>query len=855
MSLPSAEHYVADLLPKLRSAQVTYFPIRHHSPACAAHLRRWIAAHKPASVLVEGPASFTARIELLTDERCACPVALYTNFIDKRGRLRAGEEDEAAPGRVPSDLFGPARFAAYYPFCDYSPELVALRAGRAIGARLRFIDLEYAEMILARHALPGESPEDVRVDSLAADPHLRHSEYVRALARRLSCRDFNEAWDHLFESGADALPTDAFINRVATYCAMARLDYTPAALAADGTTAREACMAAAIRDELKHNEAEGRSGPLLVVTGGFHTVALPDLVAAGVERPKPLALGEDEAGVWLMRYSFDQLDALSGYASGMPSPAFYDRLWQAAADTDDTPTEAAARRARAAADVIVEIGRLTRERRLPAAITTPDAIAAVQMTRQLAALRGHPWPLREDVLDGIRCCFVKGEMAAEGQVLMQLVHDVLAGRRVGALPPGAGVPPIVEDFHREARRLRLPIDQVERREVTLDLYRDVKDRQVSRLLHRLDLLGTPFAIFLGGPDFSQGRNLELMQERWETRWSPATDSALLEASVYGPTVEEAAANRLRQQIALLQDEGQGRSTAAAVELLVRACRLGLHAQAASIVPLIDVQIAEDPSFVSVVAGLSQLDLLSHAREPLEAGGLTALPRLLVAAYQRACRLLVDVAACPDELVEPIMGALRTLREILAGAAESAASRLDPDLFRQGLQQVIGHASARAQAPVVGAAAGILYGEGILDAEGLIRVTAGYLGGAVGEPRRSCGVLRGLLATAREIAWQVTEILRALDAQFQSWDETTFLEALPELRLAFTGLTPREVARVADSVAGLYGESTLGELVHADLDESEVHFALAVTRLVRATLRTDGLRTETPVEPRREEPRG
>ena len=44
--------YVAALRPKLRSARVTYFPVRHHSPACAAHLQRWIAAHRPAAVLV-----------------------------------------------------------------------------------------------------------------------------------------------------------------------------------------------------------------------------------------------------------------------------------------------------------------------------------------------------------------------------------------------------------------------------------------------------------------------------------------------------------------------------------------------------------------------------------------------------------------------------------------------------------------------------------------------------------------------------------------------------------------------------------------------------------------------------------
>jgi hypothetical protein len=545
----------------------------------------------------------------------------------------------------------------------------------------------------------------------------------------------------------------------------------------------------------------------------------------------------DEVGTWLMRYSFDQLDALAGYASGMPSPAYYDRLWRSAGAAEGGLADHGGR---VAADVIVEIGRLARARDLPTVIPTPDAIAAVQMARQLAAFRGHPWPLREDVLDGIRACFVKGEVGSEGQPLLRLVREVLAGDRVGALPPGTAVPPIVADFLETARRLRLPVESVERREMVLDLYRNARHREVSRLFHRLDLLGAPFAQFLSGPDFVQGRGLDLMQEHWQACWSPATESALIEASAFGPTVEEAAAARLRQQIARLEDEGQGRNTAAAVTLLVRACRLGLHRQAADLAPLIDVHIAGDPALTSVAAGLAQLELLAHSREPLEATHLTAVPRLMTAAYVRACRLLDDVATCPDEAVEGVLGALLTLREVVAGSADSAD--LDPDLFHQALLRVIGHAPARAQAAVVGAAAGILYGEGRLPEEGLVRVTRGYLGAAATDPRKSTGVLRGLLATAREAAWQVVELVRAIDAQFAAWDERTFLLALPELRLAFTGLTPREVARVADHVARVHGKASLGELVHVDLDETEVRFALEVTQRVRDVLRADGLGT-------------
>ncbi len=771
----SPDRVVADLLPKLRAGRVTYFPIRHHSPACAAHLRRWIESHRPAAVLVEGPASFSNKIDLLVDERCQCPVALYTTFVDKRGRLR-GE-----------DVFGPRRFAAYYPFCDYSPELVALRAGRTVGARLRFIDLEYPEMILGRRSNKEEDEKPaVRVDSLAADHHLSYSAYVRALATRLGCRDFNELWDHLFEANADRLDTDAFIDRVAAYCAMARLGYRDEMLVRDGTAAREACMAAAIRAELEQSPG----GPILVVTGGFHTAALPDLVAAGAQRPEQLTVGDDEAGTWLMRYSFDQLDALAGYASGMPSPAFYDHLWTAGAEG----------RERAVADVIVEISRRTRARGLANATTTPDAIAAVQMARQLAALRGHPWPLRQDVLDAMRSCFIKGEVGTEGQVILRLINEVLAGKRVGQTPPGSGVPPIVEDFHREARRLRLPVDSVEQRELALDLYRNAVHRQLSRLFHRLDLLGVPFAGFMGGPDFVQGHGLDLMQEHWRVCWSPGTDSALVEAATFGATVEEAAAARLRQHIAKLAEDGEGRNTAAAVGLLVRACRLGLHRQANDIMPLINVQIAEDPAFASMVSGLSQLELLARSREPLEATHLTAVPQMMTAAYQRACRLAGDLANCPDEVVDAALGALRGLREVLA----SGSAEFDAELFHGALRRIVAQSPTQGQPAVIGAAAGILYGEGVWTEDDLVRLMRGSLGGTAADPRKSCGLLRGLLATAREVAWQVAEVARVLDTQFRAWDENLFLASLPELRLAFADLTPREIARVAEHVAALHG---------------------------------------------------
>ncbi len=895
MSELSPEQYAEALLPKLRSPRIFYFPIRHHSPACAALIEKWILENKPKAVLVEGPASFSSRIDDLLDDACRSPVALYTNFVDRKGRLdelfklvpaannkdpdyeeSAGKKEERAKEqgekkreeeeeeeekereenaeaksetRKPEtgkakEKFDPnfARYAAFYPFCDYSPELAALRAGRSVAARLRFIDLEYAEMVLSQYRALAEdrAKNTFRVESLAEDTHLKHSQYMNALARRLSCRDFDELWDHLFESSWQSMSTDDFVNRLATYCAMARFDYSDFDLDKDGTRAREACMAHYIQEELEKGD-----GLILVVTGGFHTVALPDLVASSTKRPQKPEFMEDEVGVWLMRYSFDRLDSLSGYSAGMPSPAFYEKLWLAQKESDEKGLDKRVEFEKVAANIILEVAAKSRQQALPNLISTPDAMAAAQMSNQLARLRGHSWPMREDILDGIRASFVKGEIEVEGLALMRIVKEVLAGNRIGEIPPCDDLPPIVADFYQQAKRYRLTLATVEKKEYALELYKSSNHRSLSRLFHRLNFLNIHFARFLSGPDFVTGRMLDLMIEHWEVVWSPLVESTLIEQSVYGNSIEEAAGNKLIMQIAALEENSQGRSSSAAVTLLTRACRMGLHAQSARMLPLIDQEIAEDPLFPSLVSSLSQLELLQKAREPLEASALKALPQLLQAAYLRACHLIPDLANCPENIIDDVIGSFQMLKEVLSNYSDSSEIiegevLFDSDLFVQALFKLSKAPGDSSQTPVLGAAAGILFSGGYLSNEELAKLICGYLKGAITDPRKAAGIVRGLLRTACEVAWQVKEVLEAINEQFESWTDDTFLEILPELRLAFATLSPRDLARVADQIAQLHDGKSLGNLVFTDMDETEAGFGLLLNEEIKKSLVKDGL---------------
>lgn len=807
------------VLDQLHTPDCVYFPIRHHSPACSWHVARLIRETRPAAILVEGPNSFTEFIPTILDNATRAPIAIYTHFVDTARKIYKPVANEP-------DL-GPARFAAYYPFCDYSPELVALRVGHEIGARLRFIDLEYADQILAEHT-GREQLGKPRIESLMRETHLQESTYLQMLAQRSGCRDFNEMWDHLFEANFQSRSTESFMREFASYCFFSRRDTHAEFLAADGTTAREDAMAASIAEE-RASLAPGQT--MLIVTGGFHTVVLPQLVASGGAKRISSTQGSVQQAV--IRYSFEQLERLNGYAAGMPSPDYYNRLWS------KFHQDGANAYATVATDIIVEIGALTRKKDMQHSLSTADEIAALQQAQLLAALRGHPGPTREDLLDGVRSCFVKGSMDAEGTVLMGIVGHVLTGKDIGEVPASAGVPPIVSSFRKECERARLDISDSLKKRVSLEIYRKDNHRRTSRLLHCLTFLKVPFGSLLAGPDFVRGTGLYRIHEHWHYAWSPMTESALVDAAIYGSTIEEASANRLREAIGELENAGKGRSANAAVTMLIHACRMGLHRHVDKLLALITAKIGEEPSFVEAVEASNQLLMLWQSREPLEAHSLKEVPELLRASYLRSCYLVANLAQCSELELPATLDSLAATRELLEAA--SSIELLDEEIFWEAAAKVlkVNNHSHPTYSTICGAIGGLLFSAGRMDQVALDELVVGYLIGITDSQKR-VGFLRGLLKTCREAAWQNEQLVQSLDQIISSWDESEFITSLPSLRLALADLTPRETDKVAARIAGLHGETELGSLTEFRITEGELEFNRKLSDLVLQTLAADGL---------------
>jgi len=776
------------------NAPIVYLPIRHHSPACAWHVERVIETIQPKAVLIEGPRDATALIDYLVDPRTKPPIAIYTAYVDRRG----------------SGL--PRRHGAYYPLCDYSPELAAVRAARSLGAEVEFIDLTYPEMVVAEGAASpaGQAPSSEHALSLQDERFLFRSRLLRAACRRAGARDPDDLWDTLFEHDFRRKASSSFFREVLLWCALARQDHSPEQLHAEIHDVRESAMRASI------DEATARfaGGPVVVVTGGFHTVALPETKGAPPP-PTPVAKPED-ASVTLMRYGFIQLDSLNGYASGMPAPEFYQRVWEN----------------RDPADLVVKLAREVRAQM--GSPSAAEAAVALQHMQGLSALRGHASPTREDFLDAVRSLFVKGSIDVEGALVLATARKLLAGDRIGEVPPEAGRPPLVRDFERTAAALKLPLDASREQESSLDLYRSATHREKSRFFYRLRLLDVPFAKWVRGPDYVAGSGLERVQEVWRFQWQPATESRLIEQSRYGATLEEAASAWLLERFADAEQAGHRSDIAA--RLVLEGCRCGLQRQAAALLERTGVLVADDPSFVSVVGAASDLDLLRLSREPLEAHDLEGISEIVAAAWTRAAVLLPTLAHTPEDdeaIALDRLCAWAVLTDSIQGVPGATELRDD---------QLAQLATIETSNPVVlGAACGLLHAQGTMTGTDLARRLSGFLAGGRADPAHGARFLRGVLRTSRSACWQEPLVVSAVHETLGTITEETFIAALPHLRLAFSDLTPREVDAVAAAAAQYAGASPFAPALLVDATESDVVLGLRTNELVGKILERDGWR--------------
>jgi hypothetical protein len=222
--------------------------------------------------------------------------------------------------------------------------------------------------------------------------------------------------------------------------------------------------------------------------------------------------------VWVP-WTYSRLSARTGYGAGVASPGWYHHLWEMRL-SDASPGEVIARWLSRVADLLRQEGFDA---------SPAHVIEAVRLAESLAALRGLPIPGLLELNEATQAVMCFGDFAP-----MRLIQErLIVGERMGVVPPGVPMVPLQRDLYAQQRRLRL------RQEPTLStLNLDLRTPlhlARSHLLHRLSLLNIPW-----GKKVPSRSKEGTFREVWKLQWMPEFAIRVIEANIWGNTVEEAA---------------------------------------------------------------------------------------------------------------------------------------------------------------------------------------------------------------------------------------------------------------------------------------------------------------------------
>lgn len=752
------------------------YGIRHHGPGSARALLAALKALRPDVVLVEGPPDAQDVLPLIREDGLKLPVALMIYRADE------------------------PRHAVFYPFTVFSPEWQALNYAFENQIPARFIDLPMA-IHLAEEAEAMEklkkaleekekaSPSDnnpslapgtgsgagngsPRAGTPPADdggpeatqPTLREDP-LGALAEAAGYTDRELWWEHQIEQRVDA--TDLFEGILEAMTAL-RAEAAKGAETAgpqqrslapfsDGEAAREAHMRQCIRAAIKEGHER-----IAVVCGAWHVPALVHLECAKADtellRGKPRTKVIATWAPW----TNSRLSYRSGYGAGVASPGWYEHLWTAR-------TRASIRWATLAA-------RLLRKKDLTA--SSAEVIDTVRLADALAAMRGLPLPGLAEMNESILTVLCHGQAGP-----MSLIREKLEiGDRLGAVPKSTPTVPLQHDLESRQRKVRLK-PSAEIRNLDLDL-RKPGDLERSRLLHQLALLGIPW----GKSQTAYGKT-GTFHEIWQIQWQPEFAVQVVEASIWGRTVESAAEARVRHDAAEIQE-------------LPRLCELLLTTTYAQLPGAVEylLKVVQDQAAVAadvkhLMNALPRLSQIARYGDVRGTKGEQVLP-IIAGLFERiliglpgACGSLDDEAAA-----QMLKGIVNVQESVDLLQAESMAGEWQA-LLRKLMEDESIHGLLR------GSCCRILVDKGLITSEELHRLSRLALS-PVAPILQAAAWVEGLLRGSGLTLLHQNGVWTALDAWLVELPADVFTQTLPLLRRAFSGFSGPERRQMGEKVKRL-----------------------------------------------------
>jgi hypothetical protein len=407
------------------------------------------------------------------------------------------------------------------------------------------------------------------------------------------------------------------------------------------------------------------------------------------------------------------------------------------------------------------------------------------------------------------------------EVAVRYVTDhLVVGQALGSVNNGVPTVPLEADLIRTCRTLRV------RREAhvrfhDLDLRRPI-DQARSRLFHRLQLLGLQWIVPAESSVQSQGT----FRETWESQWEPEYSVAIVEASVWGTTVESAATARVHK---IIQDGSLVELTQAVERCLFADLPQALDELLATLAD----KVALDADVVHVMNALPALaraqrygDVRDTDTRALRRVSEVLVVRICAGLRQAVANLDAANAAAMRRRVDAVNTAIALLSES-SRDSEGPAPSTQPELRSRWLETL---ATMIDRTDVHGMLLGRIV-RLLLDAEQLSDV-----------PRRLHRALSAGVPAADKAAWvdgffadgallliHDAELRSLLDDWVCQLNDVEFVDMLPLLRRTFGTFAAAERQAIAQRIA--VGTKNLDRESSEDIDVELAAPALATVDLI------------------------
>ena len=516
------------------------YGIRHHGPGSAKSLIKALKTQQPDCILIEGPTDANKMITHVAKDELKPPIALL--------------------------LYNPKELtqASYFPFAKFSPEWQAMKYGLQAGVTVAFMDLpmemsfgldlaeksEKQPELFRLEVEPKEKPTDADDIALAKDP-------LGYMARLAGFEDSERWWEVMFEAQdeqAEIFP--AIVDLMGTLRKEIKRPETKR------TLQREAYMRKTIRKAIKDGFKN-----IAVVCGAWHSPVLADLKPFKVSADNAILKGIKKVKTehaWVP-WTYERLSFSSGYGAGVLSPAWYELLFSTKKDI--------------VTRWMIKVAKLLRKEDLDA--SSAHVIEAVRLADTLAALRQLPIAGIQEMREAAVTIFGGGY-----EEVIQLIDEkLIIGDKIGQIPDDVPKSSIQKDFEsygcmrRKANAVHKAYyngEIIEKKEFNL---REPAQREVSLLMHRLNILNIPFGIEKSANKKGTSGSFS---EMWQIHWKVDYALKVIEAGIWGNTVYSAAVNFAAHQARENDD----------LALLLSLMRMGRKAGLVELMPVVSKRIFE-----------------------------------------------------------------------------------------------------------------------------------------------------------------------------------------------------------------------------------------------------------------------